>query len=220
MAALFVSSSAFAAQPYHIELEADPALAFPYLRIFGTVEIHVYPSGVRTEALWLNAFSKNGTPAVTVANPLTRTYSEVPVSEIAAILAKLAGAGGIERETAPPSVEKPMAGKVGGVSAMRYRLRFGPQAWVDVWTTHAIPENPQLRAIIDQLIAGISPPTAAAARTIKGTPLYVELNFRRFKKVPLVRLKKLTHTSDDEKDALELGPLYMRTGGLEKVFEK
>ena len=48
----------------------------------------------------------------------------------------------------------------------------------------------------------------------------MELNFRRFKKVQLLKLKKLTMSADDEKDALTLGPMYVRAAVLEKVFEK
>ena len=39
-AALIVSTfPLFAAQPYHLELEAAPAAVFPYLGKFGTVEL-------------------------------------------------------------------------------------------------------------------------------------------------------------------------------------
>ena len=53
-----------------------------------------------------------------------------------------------------------------------------------------------------------------------GTPIYVELNFRRFKKVPLVRLKKLTFDDEGAEDALKLGKLYVRAGVLEKLLTK
>jgi hypothetical protein len=215
---LFFVPCASASQPYHIELEANPAAAFPYLAMFGKVEIHVYRSGVRSDALWLNAFSRNGAPVVTVANPLGRTYAEVPLSEIAPFLTKLAGAAGaIERNAASPILEPPTSGTVRGIKATRHRLMYGPAAWIDYWTTDAVPENAQLRAIVEQLVAGISPPTVSAARQIRGMPVYIELNFRRFKKVPLLQLKKLTFAVDDEEDALELGPLYIRSGGLESM---
>ena len=217
-AALFVCLP-LAAQPYHVELEANPAAAFPYLSMFGKVDIHVYQSGVRTDALWLNAFSKNGASAVTVANPLGRTYAEIPVGEIAPLLAKLAGAAGaIERNAATPIRKPPVAGTVAGIKATRHRLMYGPEAWIDYWTTDVVPENPQLREIVDQLVAGISPPTVAPTRQVTGMPVYIELNFRRFRKVPLLQLKKLTFAADDEEDALELGPFYVRTGAFEKVL--
>ena len=215
--------SAFAAPRYHLELEANPAAAFPYLSRFGSsIEVHVYPSGVRAEALWLNSFSKNGARAVTVANPLGRMYVDVPVAEIGIVLRRLAGADAGVKSGAPPARGPVLRGKVRGIDATRHRLVYGPEAWIDIWTTNAIPENAQFRRITEQLVAGISPGTAKAARTIPGTPLYVELNFRRFKKVPILKVKQLTFdvTAEDEEDALELGPVYVRAPLLERLFQK
>src|SRR5690349_12901338 len=83
--ALLVSSSLFAApsptQPYHLELEATPESVFPYLGRFGNVDLHVYDGGVRAEALWLHAFSRNDAESVTVVNPLARMYFDVKVAE-------------------------------------------------------------------------------------------------------------------------------------------
>jgi hypothetical protein len=219
---LAVPLSAAPAQRYHLELEAKPSVAFPYLSNFGpSIELHVYRSGVRAEALWLNSFSKNGAPAVTVANPLGRMYVDVPVTDIAPILRKLAGGAGGQEKFATPIAGPKTHGKVAGIDATRHRLVYGPTAWIDVWTTDAIPENAQLRRIVDQLVTGLSPGTAKAARAIPGMPLYVELNFRRFKKVALLKVKSLTFAvdADDEEDALELGPIYVRAPLLEKLFE-
>ena len=216
------SLTASAAPRYHLELEANPAAAFPYLSKFGTaIELHVYPGGVRAEALWLNSFSKNGANAVTVANPLGRMYVDVPVSDIASTLRKLAGSSAGSEQSAIPSRGPVVAGKVHGIAATRHRLVYGPEAWIDIWTTDAIPENPQLRRISEQLVAGISPGTAKVARTIAGTPVHVELNFRRFRKVALLKVKQLTFdvSADDEADALELGPVYVRAPLLEKLFQ-
>lgn len=208
---------------YHLELEANPAAAFPWLSKFGTsIDVHVYPSGVRAEALWLNSFSKNSAPAVTVANPLGRMYVDVPVAEIAPLLRKLAGAeAGVER-IAVPARGPVVKGKVAGIDATRHRLVYGPQAWIDIWTTDAVPENPQLRRISEQLVAGISPGAAKLVRAIPGTPVHVELNFRRFRKVALLKVKQLTFDVDaeDEQDELELGPLYVRAPLLEKLFQR
>ena len=206
---------------YHLELEATPAAVFPYLGRFGAVEVHAFSSGVRAEALWLDSFSKNGSAAVTVVNPLARMYVDVPVAEIAPILRKLAGsAGALERGLAPE--RGPAArGKVSGIDATRHRLVYGPAGWIDYWTTDAIPENPQLRRISEELVRGISPGTAAVARTIRGTPVHVELNFRRFPKTTLLKVKKLTFDvkAEDEQDALTLGSLYMRAPFLEKLLD-
>jgi len=220
MAALFISASAFAAKPYHLELEASPGAVFPYLGRFGDVELHVYEGGVRAEALWLNSFSRNGAADVTVMNPLGRMYVEVPIADIAPTLRKLAGnSAGIERAAVPSGVTS-SKGKVGKYEATRNRLSYGPEAWIDVWTTKVVPENPQLRRIINALLEGISPGTARLASKLSGTPILIELNFRRFKKVQLLKLKKLSMTADDEQDALTLGAMYMRATVLEKLLEK
>lgn len=211
-----------AAQRYHLELEATPAAVFPYLGRFGAVELHVYPTGVRAEALWLNSFAKNSAQAVTVANPLGRMYVDVPIAEISAILQKLAGEDGSVERGSVPSRGPAAGGTVHGIKATRHRLVYGPSAWIDYWTTTAIPENPQLRRIADELVTGISPGTATVSRTIPGTPVFIELNFRRFKKVTLLKVKELTFdevSEEDEKDALELGPLYMKAPLLDKVLQ-
>jgi predicted alpha/beta hydrolase len=214
-AALLVCFPLFAAQPYHLELEASPAAVFPYLGRFGDVELHVYAGGVRVEALWLNGFSRNGASDVTVMNPLGRMYVDFPIRDIAPTLAKLAGK--IERQSVPtlgPSTK----GTVSGIEATRHRLVYGEAAWVDVWTTTAVPENAQLRQLVNGLLQGISPGTARVASKLAGTPVYVELNFRRFRKVPLIKMKKLVFNAEDETDALTRGPIYMRASVLEKLF--
>ena len=220
---LLLAAPLLFAQRYHLELEATPAGVFPYLGRFGAVELHVYRSGVRAEALWLNGLAKNGSSAVTVANPLGRMYVDVPIGEIASILRRIAGDdGSVERAIAPPTRGPSTAGKVHGINATRHRLVYGPSAWIDYWTTTAIPENPQFRRIADQLVAGISPGTAQVARSIPGMPVYIELNFRRFKKVPVLKVKELTMnpSAEDEEDALELGPLYMRAPLLDRVLSR
>lgn len=221
LAALALSASA--APRYHLELEANPAAAFPYLSKFGTsIELHVYPAGVRAEALWLNSFSRNGAPAVTVANPLGRMYVDLPVEELAPLLRKLAGGETGVETVAVPARGPVTQGKVAGIDATRHRLIYGADAWIDIWTTAAIPENPQLRRISEELVAGISPGTAQVAKTIRGTPVYVELNFRRFKNVVLLKTKQLNLDAsyDDEQDALELGPFYVKAPLLERLFQQ
>ena len=205
---LLLALPARAAQPYHLELEAQPAAAFPYLRSFGSVDVHVYAGGVRAKAAWTSGFARNGDAAVTVLNPVSRTHVALPLPDISSTLMKLAGgAGALERSLAP--IPGPtMKGTVRGIAATRHRLIYGPTGWIDVWTTDVIPENPQYRAVVDQLVTGISPGTAKVARTIRGTPIYVELNFRRFRKIQLLKLKKLTFAADDEADALKLPPFY------------
>lgn len=215
--ALLLPAAAQAAQPYHLELEASPGAVFPYLGRFGKVDLHVYAGGVRGEALWLHAFSRNGDKAVTVANPLARMYVDVQTAEVSSILTRLAGDTATIERTAKPVLGPSIKGTVKGIDATRHRLIYG-KAFIDVWTTDVIPPNAQLRLIVNNVIEGIAPGTAAVARKLPGTPIYVELNFRRFRKVPLVRLKKLTFAAEDEAEALAIGSLYVRAGLLEKLF--
>ena len=212
------SATAFAQRPYHLELEATPEAAFPWLGRFGKVDLHVYPEGVRAEALWLYGFSRNGTSVVTVANPLGRMYVDVPINEVSSMLSRLAGEkSGTERK-ARPKPGPTMKGSVKGIAATRHRLMFGTKAWIDVWTTTAIPQNAHMKVLVNNVVRGIAPGTAEVADALPGTPIYVELNFRRFKKVPLVRLKKLSWNADGQQDDLTLGKLYVRAGVLEKLL--
>jgi hypothetical protein len=206
-----------AAPKYHLTLEAHPAAPFPFLARFGTVTLHVYPGGIRAESFWLNGFSRTGAPAVTVQNPFWRMYTEVPIANIASILHKLSTAG--VENAAPAALGKPAGGAVKGLAAVRYRLQYGAQAWIDVWTTRAVPENPQLRAIVIELVNGISPATASTMRAIPGMPVYVELNFRRFKRVTLVELKKISFDNAGEEDALSVGNLYFKAPLLDAIWK-
>jgi hypothetical protein len=216
--AFLLLATTVSAAPYHLELEVTPSSAFPYLGRFGNVDLHVYEGGVSAKALWLRAFSRNDAQDVTVVNPLARMYFDVNVGEIASMMARFAGkAGAIERD-AEPVFGPRVRGEVKGVPATRHRLVYGPNAWIDVWTTDVIPENGQLRSIVQQAVRGISPATGKLAEKISGTPIFVELNFRRFQKVPLLRLKKLSRTAEDEQDALTLGRLYIRASVFEKLL--
>lgn len=217
-ALLLAATCPLLAQPkYHLTLHAYPAAPFPFLARFGKVTLDVYPHGVRADSFWLNAFSRTGTPTVIVENPFARMYTEVPVASLAATLRKLSTAG--LENAAPGALQKPSGGAVKGIAAMRYRLQYGPQAWIDVWTTRAVPENPQLRSITQELVAGISPPTASVMRAIPGTPIYVELNFRRFKKVVLLEVQKLAHDAKGEEEALKVGALYFRAPMLDAIWK-
>jgi hypothetical protein len=212
-AALPFSAAPPPARPYHLVLEASPSGVFPYLGKFGDVEIHVYRGGVRMEALFLESFSKNGAPAITVMNALGRMYADMSLSDIAPALRKLAGAAGAAEQKASATLASITKGTVGGNAATRYRLVYGPNAYIDVWTTDALPENPQLKRIMVECVRGLSPDSAAAASRITGVPILVELNFRRFQKVRLLTVKKLTFEAEDEADALEVGALYRKATG-------
>jgi hypothetical protein len=202
---------------YHLTLEAHPAAPFSFLSRFGTVTLDVYPGGVHAETFWLNGFSRTGASAVTVLNPFWRMYTDVPIAQIASILRKLSTAG--VENAAPTALQKPAAGAVKGVAASRYRLRYGPEAWIDVWTTRAIPENPQLKAIVIELVNGISPATASSMRAIPGTPIHVELNFRRYRKLTLLELKTIRFDTAGEDEALKVGALYFKAPLLDAIWK-
>jgi hypothetical protein len=216
---LFAVFPLYGGQPYHLQLEANPAAPFPFLGRFGTVTIDVYGGGVRARTIWLNGFSLNGARAVTVVNPLGRMYTDLPVAEIAPMVRKLGGSSLGQLSGSPEKVTTPVAGKVRGLDAARYRLMYGPQAWIDVWTTQAVPENPQFRAIVNEFVAGVSLPAAAIARTLPGTPIFVELNFRRFRRLPLLRLKSLSFENRGEADALSRGALYFKVPMLDALWK-
>ena len=204
---LFALSLCAAPQPYHLTLRANPAAPFPFLGTFGTVTIHVYPGGVRAETLLMNGFSRNGARAITVENPISRLATKEPIAGMAPALQKL---GSIDTAASVVPTRGPEGGgKVGGIDARRYRLVYGPAAWIDVWTTTAIAPNPQFRALVDEFVRGIAPGTATVLRTIPGTPVYVELNFRRYKKLPLLTLQSLAMNNEGEEDALKVGRLYV-----------
>jgi hypothetical protein len=215
---LAFATSLHAAPPpaYHLELEANPAAPFPFLGKFGTVTLHVFPAGVRAETFWLNGFTRNGSSAVTVENPLGRMYTDVPLAQISATLRKLSTSG---VENAAPAAITQSTGAVKGIPARRYRLVYGADAWIDVWMTDSIPENPQLRAVVTEFVRGISPATAPAISGIRGTPLYVELNFRRYKKLPLVRMKSIVWNAEGQDDALKVGTLYFKAPLLDSLWK-
>jgi len=207
---------AAAPRPYHLELEATPAAPFPFLSKFGKVTLHVYPAGVRAETFWLNGFSRNGMRSVTVENPLGRMYTDVPITEIGSILHKLSTSG---VAAMAPTTGPVIGGKVHGIDAYRHRLVYGPQAWIDVWTTNAIGDSPQLRTIVQEFVRGLNPATAEAMKSIPGVPLYVELNFRRYRKLPLLRVKELTFDASGEADALKVGTLYFKAPLLDSIWK-
>jgi len=217
VAALFLFCLAFpaaAARNYHLELEAYPAAPFPSFYKFGTVTVHVFPGGVSAESLWLRGFTRQGSKAVTVVNPVMRMYTDVPITEITSIIAK----GTDDPAVAAPPIVGPTNGKVGSLRAARYRLMYGPDAWVDVWTTMEIPDNPQFRLVVDGIVRGLSETTAAAARRIPGTPVYIELNFRRFQKVPFLKLKSLTWNNSAERETLKVGAYYVKAPLLDAIW--
>jgi hypothetical protein len=56
-------------------------------------------------------------------------------------------------------------------------------------------------------------------RTIPGNPLYVELNFSRYQKLPLLRPKSLTMDNRGEAAALEVGALYFKAPLIDSIWQ-
>jgi hypothetical protein len=211
------AAPATAVRPYHLRLEAYPAAPFPFLSRFGSMTVDLYPHGLRAETLWLNGFSTVGSKTVTVENPLSRSYSEVPIAEIATDLAGLSTYGSYLADA--PVTTAPLKGTVRGTVATRYRFQYGPEAFLDLWTTNAFPENAQMRALATEIVRGIAPGTVPAFEKVGGTPLYIELNFRRFKKVVFLKMKSLTFDSTGEAGALKPGPLYFRAPSWDSIWK-
>lgn len=203
---------------YRLSLEAQPAAVFPYFAKFGTFNIDVFSTGVRTETFWLDGFSRNGSSTITVMNPLGRMFTEVPIGSISALLQKLGSMGAVE-QAAAPIAQSTLNGKVRNIAATRHRLTYGQDAYIDYWTTATVPENPQVRRIVRELVTAISPATGKAIADIRGTPIYVELNFRRFHKVPLLRLKALSADATGEQDALSVGSFYVKAPLLDSLWK-
>ena len=202
--------------PYHLQLEANPSAPFPLLNKFGAVTLHVYPAGVRADSMWLNGFSRDG-ETVTVENPYTRMYTVVPVAQFAAALMRMADVE-VNEGGAPP-VSGPIAGKVGGMNAKRYRLIYGPEAWIDVWTSPSVPESAQLKGLVDGFVRGVAPQSADALRSIPGTPIYVEINFEHYKKMPLVWVKSFVANNAGQDQALRVGRFYFKVPLLDAIWK-
>ena len=217
LAALF--AIALPLKAYHLQLQANFSAPFPYLGQLGTATLHVYSHGVRANTVWLNGFSRNGSPNVTVMNPLARMYTDVPIHEFPAFIARITGSESEMIESNAPVVSAPTAGKVHGITAKRYRLLYGPTAWIDVWTTHVIPENPQLKRMVDEFVRGVAPATADLVSKIPGNPVFVELNFSHYPKLPIVWVKSLTMDSRGEEEALAVGSYYFKAPFLDAIWK-
>jgi len=214
-----VSAQAAAVKPYHLRLEANFSAPFPYLGRLGTATLHVYSHGVRANTIWLNGFSANGSPDITVMNPLARMYTDVPIREFPAFISRITGSESELIESNAPIISAPTSGKVHGIAAKRYRLVYGPSAWIDIWTTQVIPENPQLKRIVDEFVRGVAPATADLVSKIPGNPLYVELNFSHYPKLPIVWVKSLTMDNRGEAGALAVGSFYFKAPFLDTIWK-
>jgi hypothetical protein len=206
-----------APRPYHLELRSSPASAVPVLSRFGTIELHVYPGGVRAESTWLDSFSRSGSSTITLLNPVARMYTEVGVEEMPSLMARMIGVRRSESDDAPRLLA-PVRGKVNGMEAQRYRLDYGEGEWMDVWTTAIVPQNTQLRRIVDAFVRHFAPATAAPLARIPGNPIYVELNTHEHPKLPLLQIVSMEFNADGESKALRVGSWYFRAPLIDAIF--
>ncbi|MGZ7079698.1 MAG: hypothetical protein ACXVJT_09820 [Thermoanaerobaculia bacterium] len=207
-----------APRPYHLELQSTPSSMAPILAKFGTIEVHVFPGGVRVESLAMDSFSRNGSATITLLNPVARMYADVPVNRFPGVFIRM----GVRRAadaTDTPTLVTPVAGKVNGIAARRYRLLYSKTEWIDIWTTTIVPENSQLRKIIDEFVRTYGPGSAPALRRIPGNPLYVEVNTQQHPHLPLVRFKSLRFDADGEGDALRVGAFYFRAPLIDAIWK-
>ncbi len=54
--------------------------------------------------------------------------------------------------------------------------------------------------------------------SIPGTPLYVELNFSHYKKLPLIRLKSFVLNNLGQEKALNVGSFYFKAPLLDAIL--
>ena len=60
--------------------------------------------------------------------------------------------------------------------------------------------------------------TARSLRSIHGMPLYVELNFSHYRKLPFVRLKSFVTTNAGQDKALSVGRYYFHAPLLDALW--
>lgn len=197
---------------WRVDLELTPGAALPFFGRFASADVSIYPEGMTASSTFLRAWIRNQAGAVRVEHVIARLYSDVPVSSIRPTLLSLAGV----RDSVIPSlnlrVDPPQKGKVRGLDAHRYRMRFTKQGYLDVWTTTVFPENQEFRRLQREFLTAVSPSAAAAAAKLPGTPVYVELNTPRHQKVVLLRLDKVVIDvpRDEREKALSTGRVYAK----------
>ncbi|HSP36038.1 MAG TPA: hypothetical protein VLU46_17130, partial [Thermoanaerobaculia bacterium] len=144
---------------------------------------------------------------------------DVGVDEFPDVIARIVG---IDRlpDVDVPQLLPPVGGKVNGISAQRYRLQYDAREWMDVWTSPAIPANPQLRRIADAFVRRFAPGTAKPLARIPGNPLYVELNTPEHPKHPLLQFESVQFSAAGESDALRVGKWYFKAPLIDAIFER
>ena len=195
------------ARPFHAQMTSNAAQTFPIVARFGAITVDLYPRGFRATSIWLRGFAINGQHEITVENPLTRTYTTMPPSGIGDIVRFVAGR--TLNLGAPQSVVV-SAGNVGQLPSHRYRLVYGPDDFIDVWTTAALGPAPAFREVVDELVRAMSPESAAVLRRVPDTPIYIEANVGPYRKLAILKVSSVVYNSAGEADALHVSPWMFR----------
>jgi hypothetical protein len=210
VALLFAASAAF-----HLQLESNAASAFPLMKRFGTISIEVYPHGFRATTIWLRGFAINGQNTITIENPVSRTWSRKPMSALGDLVRfvhpKPVSVG------APRSVQT-STGKVGKLASRRYRVVYGENDYVDVWTSNAIGPSPALRAAIDEIVAAVAPASRSVLQKIPDTPVFVEMNIGPYRKVAILTTRGVAFNATGESEALRVSP-WMFQAPFDTIFK-
>jgi hypothetical protein len=82
-----------------------------------------------------------------------------------------------------------------------------------------MPENAQLKMLVDGFVRGVAPLTANVLRSIPGTPIYVEINFAHYKKMPIVWVKSFVANSAGEAEALHVGRFYFKVPLIDALLK-
>ncbi len=202
---LFVSATGV--RRSHLQLQSNVAATFPLMKRFGAITVDVYPHGFRASSIWLRAFAVNERKTITIENPISRMYDEMPMSEVGNMVRMV---GGHPMNVGPPQQVVIAEGKVRGLPSHRYRLVYGANDFIDVWTTAALGPAPAFRAFIDAFVRAIAPASAAVLRKVPDTPIYVEVNMGQYRKLAIVSPRSIGYNVSGEAEALRVSPWMFR----------
>lgn len=191
------------AAAFHLQLQSNAAESFPLMKRFGAITIDIYPKGFRATSIWLRGFAINGQNAITIENPISRTYTKQPMSGIGDMVRFI---GGKPVVGAAPIAVQITTGNVGKLPSRRYRLIYAKNDYVDVWTTSALGPVPAFRSAVDEIVRAVAPGSIAVLRKIPDTPVYVEFNMGPHRKVAMVRTIRVAANTAGEADALRVSP--------------
>ena len=204
------------AAAFHVQMDSNAASSFPLMSRFGAVTVDLYPRGFRVTTVWLRAFAINGDGnQITIENPVSRTYTKRPMSAIGDIV-RIVG-GKPLREGAPRSVEI-ITGNVGRLPARRYRLIYGSNDFIDIWTTASLGSNPAFRSFAEEIVKAVAPDAVPVLRKIPDTPVYVEVNVGDYRKLAMLRPRSVVFSSAGEAKALRVSS-WMFPAPFDTIFK-